>query len=63
MALKQEIEGLTGGPHLHVLNKVSELEQLPQTKLKQLHQQLTTDLERLNKVIAFSFVINLLHVI
>ena len=48
--LKQEIEGLSGGPHLHVLNKASELNSLPMTKLKQLQSQLRTDLERVEKV-------------
>ncbi|XP_072028240.1 LOW QUALITY PROTEIN: putative E3 ubiquitin-protein ligase UNKL [Amphiura filiformis] len=49
--LKQEIEGLTGGPHLHVLNKVSELEKLPLSQLKNLQVQLKNDLDRLEKVI------------
>ncbi|XP_041473345.1 RING finger protein unkempt homolog isoform X2 [Lytechinus variegatus] len=49
--LKQEIEGLSGGPHLHVLNKVAELTNLPVTKLKQLQSQLKLDLERVEKVL------------
>ncbi|XP_054762778.1 RING finger protein unkempt homolog isoform X2 [Lytechinus pictus] len=49
--LKQEIEGLSGGPHLHVLNKVAELTNLPVTKLKQLQLQLKLDLERVEKVL------------
>eukprot|EP00057_Strongylocentrotus_purpuratus_P010289 XP_011664763.1 PREDICTED: putative E3 ubiquitin-protein ligase UNKL isoform X2 [Strongylocentrotus purpuratus] len=49
--LKQEIEGLSGGPHLHVLNKVAELSNLPVNKLKQLQSQLKLDLERVEKVL------------
>ncbi|XP_072167844.1 putative E3 ubiquitin-protein ligase UNKL isoform X1 [Diadema setosum] len=49
--LKQEIEGLSGGPHLHVLNKASELYSLPLPKLKQLQSQLKVDLERVEKIL------------
>ncbi len=55
-ALKHEIEGLTGGPHLHVLNKVSELEKLPIQQLKNLQAQLKNDLDRLEKVSIFDWI-------
>ncbi|KAJ8037135.1 RING finger protein unkempt-like [Holothuria leucospilota] len=51
LALKQEVDGLTEGSHLHVLNKVSKLQTLPLSKLRQLQTQLRTDLEKLEKVI------------
>ncbi|XP_071964395.1 putative E3 ubiquitin-protein ligase UNKL isoform X2 [Antedon mediterranea] len=49
--LKLEIEGLSGGPHLHVLNRTSELNHLPLHQLKKLQLQLKSDLEKLEKVI------------
>lgn len=50
LALKQEVDGLTEGSHLHVLNKVSKLQTLPLSKLRQLQTQLRTDLDKLEKV-------------
>ncbi|XP_066291242.1 putative E3 ubiquitin-protein ligase UNKL isoform X2 [Branchiostoma lanceolatum] len=49
--LRKEIENLSGGPHLHVLQKLSDMEKLPLTTLRSYQQQLRQDLERLDKVI------------
>lgn len=49
-ALKQEVDGLTEGSHLHILHKVSELNSLPLNKLRQMQMQMRVDLERLDKV-------------
>ena len=48
--LKQDLEHLRGGPFLHCLQKVSELETLPITVLKQIQQQMRVDLETIEKV-------------
>lgn len=48
--LKQDIERLSGGPFMHCLKRVSELETLPLTQLKNIQQQLRLDLDRLDKV-------------
>ncbi|XP_033630575.1 putative E3 ubiquitin-protein ligase UNKL isoform X1 [Asterias rubens] len=50
-SLKQDIEGLTGGPFLHILNKVSDLNNVPLGSLKQLQMQLKSDLDRLERII------------
>ncbi|XP_071815243.1 putative E3 ubiquitin-protein ligase UNKL isoform X2 [Apostichopus japonicus] len=50
-ALKQEVDGLTEGSHLHILHKVSELNSLPIIKLRQMQMQLRMDLDRLDKVL------------
>ena len=48
--MKQDLEHLRGGPFLHCLQKVSELETLPVTILKQIQQQIRVDLETIEKV-------------
>ncbi len=48
--MKQDIDNLKGGPFLHCLQKVNELETLPITVLKQIQQQMRLDLEVVEKV-------------
>uniref|UniRef100_T1K2F6 C3H1-type domain-containing protein n=1 Tax=Tetranychus urticae TaxID=32264 RepID=T1K2F6_TETUR len=50
--LRKEVEQMTGGPFLHTLNRASELENLSINQLKQLQQQLRSDLECIDKVSA-----------
>lgn len=50
-ALKQELDALQGGPHIRSLTKVSELSKLSLGVLKNLHAQLRTDLEEIEKVL------------
>jgi len=49
-SLKQEIEEIKGGPHLHTLNTVEDIRDLPLLRMKQIHRQLSSDLEKLNQV-------------
>lgn len=49
-SLKQEIEEIKGGPHLHTLNTVEDIQDLPLLRMKQIHRQLSSDLEKLNQV-------------
>lgn len=53
--LQKELDALTGGPFLHTLTRISELETLPLSKLKQLQEQLREDLEKIEKVIMIFF--------
>lgn len=48
--LKHEIEHLRGGPFIHCLQRVSDLETLPLPLLRQMQTQLRMDLETLDKV-------------
>ena len=48
--LQKELDALTGGPFLHTLTRISELETLPLNKLKQLQEQLRDDLAKIDKV-------------
>lgn len=50
-ALQNEVETISGEPFLHSLARISELETLPLTKLKQLQEQLRSDLDKLDKVV------------
>ncbi|XP_022093640.1 putative E3 ubiquitin-protein ligase UNKL isoform X2 [Acanthaster planci] len=50
-SLKHDMEGLTGGPHLHILSKLADLNSLPLSNLKQMQLQLRQDLEKLDRVI------------
>lgn len=49
-SLKQEIEEIKGDPHLHTLNTVEDIRDLSLLKMKQIHRQLSSDLEKLNQV-------------
>lgn len=49
-SLKQEIEEIKGDPHLHTLNTVEDIRDLPLLRMKQIHRQLSSDLEKLNQV-------------
>ncbi|GIX96204.1 RING finger protein unkempt [Caerostris extrusa] len=49
-SLQKELDDLTGGPFLHTLTRISELETLPLNKLKQLKEQLREDLDKIEKV-------------
>ena len=49
-SLKQEIEEIRGDPHLHTLNTVEDIRDLPLLRMKQIHRQLSSDLEKLNQV-------------
>ncbi|XP_035223323.1 putative E3 ubiquitin-protein ligase UNKL isoform X2 [Stegodyphus dumicola] len=51
--LQKELDALTGGPFLHTLTRISELETLPLSKLKQLQEQLREDLEKIEKVVFY----------
>ncbi|KFM83323.1 RING finger protein unkempt-like protein, partial [Stegodyphus mimosarum] len=51
--LQKELDTLTGGPFLHTLTRISELETLPLSKLKQLQEQLREDLEKIEKVVFY----------
>lgn len=48
--LKQEIEEIKSDPHLHTLNTVEDIRDLPLLKMRQIHRQLSSDLEKLNQV-------------
>ena len=48
--LRKEIEEIKGDPHLHTLNTVEDIGDLPLLKMKQIHRQLSSDLEKLNQV-------------
>ena len=48
--MKQDTDRLRGGPFLHCLQKVSELDTLPITVLKQIQRQMRMDLETIEKV-------------
>lgn len=48
--LQKELDALTGGPFLHTLTRISELETLPLNKLKQLQDQLRDDIAKIDKV-------------
>ncbi|XP_067136704.1 RING finger protein unkempt isoform X1 [Centruroides vittatus] len=50
-ALQSEVETISGEQFLHSLARISELETLPLTKLKQLQEQLRSDLDKLDKVV------------
>ncbi|GFR03327.1 RING finger protein unkempt homolog [Trichonephila clavata] len=52
-SLQKELDELTGGPFLHTLIRISELETLPLIKLKQLQEQLREDLEKIEKVLFY----------
>ncbi|XP_013398420.1 RING finger protein unkempt homolog [Lingula anatina] len=49
--LTQEVERLNGGPFLHCLKRINELENLPIAQLKNLQTQLRLDLDRLDKIV------------
>ena len=49
-SLKQEIEDIKSNTHLHTLNSVEDITDLPLLKMRQIHRQLNSDLERLNQV-------------
>lgn len=49
-SLKEEIEEIKGDPHLHILNTVEDIRDLPLLKMKQIHRQLSSDLDKLNQV-------------
>jgi len=52
-SLKQELENsMGGGPHVHLLKKVSDLENLPILELKQIFMQLKMDVDKVEKVIS-----------
>ncbi|KAF8770118.1 RING finger protein unkempt like protein [Argiope bruennichi] len=52
-SLQKELDELTGGPFLHTLTRISELETLPLIKLKQIKEQLREDLDKIEKVIFY----------
>ncbi|GBN40160.1 RING finger protein unkempt [Araneus ventricosus] len=49
-SLQKELDELTGGPFLHSLTRISELETLPLMELKQIKEQLREDLDKIEKV-------------
>ena len=49
-SLKLEIEEIKGDPHLHTLNTVEDIRDLPLLKMRQIHRKLNSDLEKLNQV-------------
>ena len=49
-SLKQEIEEIKADPHLHTLNTVENIRDLPLLKMRQIHRKLSSDLEKLNQV-------------
>lgn len=49
-SLRRELEEIKGGPHLHTLNTVNDIGELPLLEMKQIHRQLSSDLEKLNQV-------------
>lgn len=51
--LKQEIEEVKADPHLRTLNSVEDIRDLPLLKMRQIHRQLSSDLEKLNQVHKF----------
>jgi len=53
--LRQELDGLRGSPFLCGVQRASELEQLPVTRLQQLRVQLCQDLKTLDKVTSLYF--------
>lgn len=48
--LRKEMEEIKGGPHLHTLNTVDDVGELPLLEMRQIHRQLSSDLEKLNQV-------------
>lgn len=48
--LRKEVEQMSGGPYLRALTRATELENLSLNQLKQLQQQLRSDLECVDKV-------------
>ena len=48
--LAKEVEMLSGGPHLHVIKRVSDLKGLPLNMLKAIEIQLRKDLQEVDKV-------------
>ena len=48
--LAKEVEILSGGPHLHVIKRVSDLKGLPLNMLKAIEIQLRKDLQEVDKV-------------
>ena len=48
--LRHEIEARHGGPHIHSIKNVSELDSISIFELKQVHQQLLVDVGRVEKV-------------
>lgn len=63
-SLRREIEEIKGGPHLHTLNTVDDIGELPLLEMKQIHRQLSSDLEKLNQVssdVNNVYVVKVLH--
>lgn len=50
VSLRKEMEEIKGGPHLHTLNTVDDVGELPLLEMRQIHRQLSSDLEKLNQV-------------
>ena len=48
--LTQEMDHLRGGPFIHCLQRVTDLENMPISIIKQMQAQLRMDLETLEKV-------------
>ena len=48
--IAKEVEILSGGPHLHVIKRVSDLKGLPLNMLKAIEIQLRKDLQEVDKV-------------
>lgn len=58
------MEEIKGGPHLHTLNTVDDVGELPLLEMRQIHRQLSSDLEKLNQVgidINNVYVVTILH--
>ena len=58
------MEEIKGGPHLHTLNTVDDVGELPLLEMRQIHRQLSSDLEKLNQVgsdISNVYVVTILH--
>ena len=55
--MQKELDSLSGGPHLHVIRRVQDLKSTPIGVLKTIEWQLRKDLQEVEKVRNFFFVI------
>lgn len=56
-SLRQELEKLKGDPHIHALNRLSEVKEMPLHVLQSLQSKLKDDLHEIEKV-SFHFVLS-----
>ena len=55
--MQKEVDNLSGGPLLHVIRRVQDLKTAPMGALKTIEWQLRKDLQEVEKVISFLFLI------